>query len=76
MKMKNWFSAAVVLGVSMLLPLSANAVDVRENAPDFTLKSLEGSNLRLSRRLVSSRSAHWALASQRHVGVGIGHWIR
>ncbi len=50
MKMTKWFSttsALLVLGASLALPLTANAVDVREDAPDFTLKSLEGSNLRL-----------------------------
>ena len=50
MKKTKWLSTAlalIALGASLALPLSAHAVDLRENAPDFTLKSLEGSNLRL-----------------------------
>ena len=50
MKMTKWLSTAgtlIVLGASLALPLSTHAVDLREHAPDFTLKSLEGSNLRL-----------------------------
>jgi peroxiredoxin len=50
MKMTKWFSTAsalLVLGASLALPLSTYAVDLREDAPDFTLKSLDGSNLRL-----------------------------
>ena len=48
--MTKWFSTAgalIALGASLALPLSVHAVDLREDAPDFTLKSLEGSNLRL-----------------------------
>ncbi len=33
--------------VALLISVSVGAVSLRENAPDFTLKSLEGSNLRL-----------------------------
>ena len=50
MKKTKWFSTAgalIVLGASLVLPLSSLAVDLRQDAPDFTLKSLEGSNLRL-----------------------------
>lgn len=48
MKMTNWLrtaNALIVLGAALALP--AHAVDLREDAPDFTLKSLEGGNLRL-----------------------------
>ena len=50
MKMTKWLSTAgalIALGASLALPLSAHAVGLKEEAPDFTLKSLEGSNLRL-----------------------------
>jgi peroxiredoxin len=50
MKTTKWLSTAsalIVLGASLALPLSTQAVGLREDAPDFTLKSLEGSNLRL-----------------------------
>ena len=50
MKKTKWFSTAgalLVLGATLILPLSSHAVDLRQDAPDFTLKSLEGSNLRL-----------------------------
>ena len=39
------FGVSVLLG--LFISLSASAVDLQEHAPDFTLKSLEGSNLRL-----------------------------
>jgi peroxiredoxin len=50
MKKTKWLSTAgalIALGASLALPLSTHAVDLKEDAPDFTLKSLEGSNLRL-----------------------------
>ena len=50
MKMTNWFSKAgalAVLALSLALPASVHGVGVQDSAPDFTLKSLEGSNLRL-----------------------------
>lgn len=50
MKMTNWFSKAgslAVLALSLALPASVYGVGVQDSAPDFTLKSLEGSNLRL-----------------------------
>jgi len=40
---KRWVAALAVAGA----PLLANAVGVEQAAPDFTLKSLEGTNLRL-----------------------------
>lgn len=40
---KRWVAACCVAGA----PLLANAVGVEQTAPDFTLKSLEGTNLRL-----------------------------
>ena len=50
MKVTKWFSIAsalLALGASLALPLGAHAVGLKESAPDFTLKSLDGSNLRL-----------------------------
>jgi len=50
MKMTNWFGKAGTLGalaLSLALSASAHAVGLKDSAPDFTLKSLEGSNLRL-----------------------------
>lgn len=45
-KMKNWFSTtAAVLALTMAM--NVHAVGIQDTAPDFTLKSLEGSNLRL-----------------------------
>jgi len=37
----------MMLTVAALLSLASYAVELREEAPDFTLKSLDGSNLRL-----------------------------
>jgi peroxiredoxin len=42
MNLARWAAIA-----SLCLPLAAHAVAVNDRAPDFTLKSLEGSNLRL-----------------------------
>ena len=50
MKMTNWFGKAgtlAALALSLALSASAHAVGLKDSAPDFTLKSLEGSNLRL-----------------------------
>jgi peroxiredoxin len=50
MKMTNWFGKAgtlAALALSLALSTSAHAVGLKDSAPDFTLKSLEGSNLRL-----------------------------
>jgi peroxiredoxin len=41
--LKRWAAALVVAGA----PLAVHAVGVEQPAPDFTLKSLEGTNLRL-----------------------------
>jgi len=43
----NKLNRLIVVTLLMLLSVSSHAVDVREEAPDFTLKSLEGTNLRL-----------------------------
>ena len=37
----------VVVMLMAMLSVSSHAVDIRQQAPDFTLKSLEGTNLRL-----------------------------
>jgi len=42
MRLAGWIAT-----VGMCVPLYANAVGVNDAAPDFTLKSLEGTNLRL-----------------------------
>jgi peroxiredoxin len=50
MKMTKWFSmtgALITLGLSLTLPVNVYGVGLQDSAPDFTLKSLEGSNLRL-----------------------------
>ena len=41
-------SMALLVGVFSLAAANVNAVTVQDTAPDFTLKSLEGSNLRLN----------------------------
>jgi peroxiredoxin len=42
MRLFRWVATA-----ALCIPLHANAVGVNDSAPDFTLKSLEGTNLRL-----------------------------
>lgn len=43
--MHSWIKVALM--VCVLFPYAAHAVTMDEDAPDFTLKSLEGANLRL-----------------------------
>jgi len=50
MMMTKWLSTAgtlAALAFSLVVPLNAYGVGVQDNAPDFTLKSLQGSNMRL-----------------------------
>ena len=50
MKMTKWFSKAgalAALALLLALPASVHGVGLQDSAPDFTLKSLEGGNLRL-----------------------------
>ena len=46
-KVSHKLASATLAIVVMLLSLSASAVTLKEMAPDFTLKSLSGENLRL-----------------------------
>ena len=46
-EIRNWWVAAIGSLLMLLAAESVNAVGLQESAPDFTLKSLEGSNLRL-----------------------------
>ncbi|MFV2090287.1 MAG: TlpA disulfide reductase family protein [Pseudomonadales bacterium] len=43
----NRFGQITTALVALLISVNVGAVSLRESAPDFTLKSLEGSNLRL-----------------------------
>ena len=43
----NKLNRLVIVLLVGLLSVSSHAVDIRQKAPDFTLKSLEGTNLRL-----------------------------
>lgn len=47
-KLSHKLASATLAIVVMLLSLSASAVTLKEMAPDFTLKSLSGENLRLA----------------------------
>jgi peroxiredoxin len=46
--LRKWQAAALAAVLVLALPFAANAAELGKPAPDFTLKSLKGSNLKLS----------------------------